>query len=113
MSGQGLGWDYGGAPPAEGTQGQRRKVLPVRAGEATTPWLIWGLDVVGHELFYSVYQYINMCIYIHTYGHIFTIITIIVVQLPSHVQLFATPWTAAPGFPVLHQLPELAQTHVR
>ena len=35
----------------------------------------------------------------------------------SHVQLFATPWTAASlrwmdGFPVHHQLPEPAQTHV-
>ena len=32
----------------------------------------------------------------------------------SSVQLFATPWTACsmPGFPVHHQLPELAQTHV-
>ena len=29
----------------------------------------------------------------------------------SHVQLFATPWTT-PGFPVYHQLPELAQTHI-
>ena len=35
------------------------------------------------------------------------------VQLLSHVQLFPTPWTAAcQGFPVHHQLPELAQTHV-
>ena len=36
------------------------------------------------------------------------------VQLLSHVQLFATPWTACstPGFPVHHQLLELAQTHV-
>ena len=36
------------------------------------------------------------------------------VQLLSRVQLFATPWTACstPGFPVCHQLPELAQTHV-
>ena len=32
------------------------------------------------------------------------------VQLLSHVRFFATPWTA--GFPVHHQLPELAQTHV-
>ena len=32
------------------------------------------------------------------------------VQPLSHVRLFATPWTAA--FPVHHQLPELAQTHV-
>ena len=29
------------------------------------------------------------------------------VQSLSHVQLFATPWTAAmPGFPVLHYFPE-------
>ena len=35
------------------------------------------------------------------------------VQLLGHVQLFATPWTAAPQtFLVHHQLPELAQTHV-
>ena len=36
------------------------------------------------------------------------------VQLLSPVRLFVTPWTAGitPGFPVYHQLPELAQTHV-
>ena len=33
------------------------------------------------------------------------------VQSLSHVQLFATLWTAA-GFPVHHQLPKLAQTYV-
>ena len=34
-------------------------------------------------------------------------------QSLSYVRLFATPWTAAlPGFPVLHCLPEFAQTHV-
>ena len=33
------------------------------------------------------------------------------VQLLSHVQLFATPWTSGtPGFPVNHQLQGLAQT---
>ena len=38
---------------------------------------------------------------------------IAVVQLLSHVQLFATPWTAAhPGFPVLHYLLEFVQIHV-
>ena len=37
----------------------------------------------------------------------------VVVQLPGCVWLFVTPWTAAwPGFPVLHHLLELAQTHV-
>ena len=36
------------------------------------------------------------------------------VQLLSCVQLFPTQWTASmPGLPVHHQLPELAQTHVR
>ena len=30
----------------------------------------------------------------------------------SRVWLFMTPWTAMSGFPVHHQLPELAQTHV-
>ena len=44
--------------------------------------------------------------------------TVVLVQLPSCVRLFATPWTTAhqaslPGFPVLHYLPELAQTHVK
>ena len=34
-----------------------------------------------------------------------------VVQSLSHVQLFATPWTAA-GFPILHCLAEFAQTIV-
>ena len=36
----------------------------------------------------------------------------VAVQLPSHVRLFAIPWTAAPGFPVLHHLLEFAQIHV-
>ena len=37
----------------------------------------------------------------------------VVVSLLSCVQLLATPWTAAcQAFPVHHQLPELAQTHV-
>ena len=34
------------------------------------------------------------------------------VQSLSHVPLLATPWTAALFFPVHHQIPELAQTHV-
>ena len=38
---------------------------------------------------------------------------IVVFQLLSCVRLLATPWTVSiPGFPVLHHLPELAQTHV-
>ena len=34
------------------------------------------------------------------------------VQSLSCVQLFVTPWTAAPGLPVHYQLLELAQTHI-
>ena len=38
---------------------------------------------------------------------------VIVVQSLSCVRLFATLWTAGtPGFPVLHCLLELAQSHV-
>jgi len=35
-------------------------------------------------------------------------------HLLSDVQLFETPWTACstPGFPIHHQLLELAETHV-
>ena len=33
------------------------------------------------------------------------------VQLLSRVRLFVTPWTAAHGLPVHHQLPEFTQTH--
>ena len=34
------------------------------------------------------------------------------VQSLSHVCCFVTPFCSMPGFPVHHQLPELAQTHV-
>ena len=30
----------------------------------------------------------------------------------THWTVHGTPWTVAPGFPVLHHLPDLAQTHV-
>lgn len=46
---QGLGWDYGGEPPAEETQEQSRKVPPVRAGEATTPQPLRGLIIAGKD----------------------------------------------------------------
>ena len=48
-------------------------------------------------------KYLEIIVYWH----------VVVIQSLSHVQLFATPWTVAtPGFPVLHHLPEFAQTHV-
>ena len=37
---------------------------------------------------------------------------VVFIQLLSHVSLFVTPWTAAPGSSVLHCLPEFAQIHV-
>ena len=44
----------------------------------------------------------------------FVIINVIVVQSLRNITLFMTPWTAAhqASFPVLHYLPEFAQTHV-
>ena len=43
----------------------------------------------------------------------FSSVQFISVQSLSRVQLFATPWaTARQAFPVHHQLPELAQSHV-
>ena len=39
-------------------------------------------------------------------------IVAVVVKLLSRVRLFVTPWNRTTGFPVLHCLPELAQTHV-
>ena len=44
----------------------------------------------------------------------FVIINVVVVQSLRNVILFVTPWTAAhqASFPVLHYLPEFAQTHV-
>ena len=36
-----------------------------------------------------------------------------IIQSLSHVRIYVTPWTAwsTPGFPDLHHLPELTQTH--
>ena len=39
-------------------------------------------------------------------------IVAVVVKLLSHAWLFVAPWTSTTGFPVLHYLPELAQTHI-
>ena len=46
-----------------------------------------------------------------THTHITALNTNAVVQLLNPVGLFVTPWTM-PGTPVLHYLPEFAQTHV-
>ena len=40
------------------------------------------------------------------------ILKLIVIPSLIHVWHFATLWSCMPGFPVLHHLPELAQTHV-
>ena len=42
-----------------------------------------------------------------------TFAVVVVVQSLSRVGLFVIPWTySIPGFPILHCLPEFAQTHV-
>ena len=53
-------------------------------------------------MYECIYIRTHTCLYIH-----------VVVQLLSHILLFATPIDCStPGFPVLHYLLELAQTHV-
>ena len=39
-------------------------------------------------------------------------LSVVVVQSPSHIRLCSPMDCGTPGFSVLHQLPELAQTHV-
>ena len=54
-----------------------------------------------------VYPLIYFIFFSYTLNHLFSS-----VKSLSCLLLFATPWAAAqPGFPVHHQLPELAQTH--
>ena len=51
----------------------------------------------------------HMCLHLR----VFRVESPVAVHQFSHVQLFATPWTACSrGSPVHHQLPELAQTPV-
>ena len=63
----------------------------VRTGHGTTDW--FQIEQTGHPAYLTCMQSS--------------------VHSLSHVQLFATPWTAAqPGLPVHHQLLEIIQTHV-
>jgi len=48
--------------------------------------------------------------YHYNYNLLFFKGFVVVLQLPNHVRLFATPWT--PGFSVPHHLPKFAQVHV-
>ena len=58
-------------------------------------------------------SYLNIQdLFSHGYNGDVTLLRFVVVQSLSRVQLFETPWTE-PGSPVLHHLPECAQTHVR
>ena len=45
--------------------------------------------------------------------HFCSVLMTFYVQLLSCVQIFATLWTAMPGFPICHNLPDFAQTHVQ
>ena len=49
-----------------------------------------------------------------SFSHV-AVLVMVAVQSLIHVRLCVTPWAACstPDFPVLHHLPELAQTHVR
>ena len=60
-----------------------------------------------------MYIYVCVCVCVCVGKNFYCVSDwLVVVQLLSDVQFFVTPWTAAPGFPVLHYLLELAQTHV-
>ena len=48
----------------------------------------------------------------HTHTHTHSDLIVVFVQLLSHVQLCDSMDSSTPGFPALHHLPELAQTHV-
>ena len=58
------------------------------------------LSIYPNEL--NIYIHIKTCIWM----------LIVVVQSLSHVRLCDPMYCSMPGFPVLHHLPELAQTHV-
>jgi len=62
-------------------------------------------------LFRHVFS-VTMYVSLYPFLGVMYVIAVVLVQSLSPVQLFATPWTAASGFPVLHHLLELAQTHV-
>ena len=58
--------------------------------------------------------YSLLYVYVELLAPIISVVAIVFGRLRSQVWLFATPWTAGmPGFPVLHYLLELAQTHVQ
>ena len=48
----------------------------------------------------------------HTHTHTHSDLIVVFVQLLSHVRLCDSMDSSTPGFPALHHLPELAQTHV-
>ena len=67
-----------------------------------------------HMIKYSsnyTHIYMYMCVYIYVFFQILFYYLSLLLLLFSCVRLFTTPWTAA-RFPVLHNLPELAHTHV-
>ena len=47
------------------------------------------------SVLFFCFNYIDFCPYLYYFFLLFALVFIIVVQSPSRVQLFATPWTAA------------------
>ena len=86
--------------------GWRKKHIDGQAGAISSIWL------------YRVGSLVDVLCWPFTWNtNIFTLwpsqeVQFSSVQSLSHVWLFATPWTAAPGLPVHHQLLEPTQTHV-
>ena len=67
----------------------------------------WGVGVSRCKLSYT--EWINNKVSLYSTENYIQFSSL---QSLRHVWLFATPWTAAPGLPVHHQLPESTQTHV-
>ena len=69
--------------------------------------------IIKLETILSFYKVVEMAEYQCTSRGIQCKITVVVVQLLSHVQLFVTSQDCSTqDFPVLHHLPEFAKTHV-
>ena len=92
--------------------------LEIYSGFSCTKRSKWALHLYNPSFHFSVFLpapswLMWIGIYPRTTHDYFTKYSKIVVQLFSHIQLFANPWTTVmPGLPVLHQLPEFAQTHI-
>ena len=76
------------------------------------PYCLTNIELISYYVLW-VKLYSLLYVYVELLAPIISVVAIVVGRLLSHVWLFVTQWTAGmPGFPVLHHLLGLAQTHV-